>query len=376
MQKFKAAIVGGGFIGGVHIDAVRRLGNIEVVAICDESGVGEKAKKYHVLSAYEDYQKMIDEVKPDVIHICTPNNTHYEIAKYAIEKNIHVICEKPFTTTIEQARELVDMAKIYDVKGSVNFHNRFYPIPNQMYHMIKQDQIGEVVTVHGSYIQDWLLYETDYSWRLNSAQVGKTRAISDIGSHWLDLAEFVTGMRITKVNALLSTVYPKRKKPMAAVETFAKSDKELRYEDIAIDTEDAATVIFQFENGAIGTLIVSQVFAGKKNAMTLHVAGKTNSLIWDSEELNNLYIGNRNKANEVLTKDADLLCPGVKDLVSYPGGHIEGFSDAFKQMCRQFYQSIEVQGDYYYAAFEDGLREMQLCEAIFNSGKSGSWCKV
>lgn len=266
MFVLKAVIAGGGFIGGAHVEALRRLGNVEIAALCDADGAEEKAARFNIKAAYADYRQMIDEVNPDVIHICTPNSTHYEIARYAIEHQVNVICEKPFTTSIQEAEELIQLAEKNKVKGMVNFHCRLYPIPNQMHQMVKNQGIGDIVTVHGSYIQDWLLYETDYSWRLNASQAGKTRAVADIGSHLMDLLEFVTGLRITRVNARFSTVYPIRKKPLAKVETYAKAEAETKYEDIAIDTEDAATIMFELANGAIGTAIISQVFAGKKNA--------------------------------------------------------------------------------------------------------------
>lgn len=376
MKKIRTVIIGGGFIGSAHIEALKRLGNVEVVAICDEVDAKKKANAFQVSLGYEDYKLAIDELKPDVIHICTPNHTHYAIAEYAIERQVNVVCEKPFTTTCEQAEKLIELAKVNQVRGIVNFHNRFYPMPSQMHHMVKRGEIGDVLTIHGSYVQDWLLYDYDYSWRLDSLQAGKTRAVADIGSHWMDLAEFVTGLKIEKVNALFSTVYPVRKKPIGNVDTFKKSDENRDYETVKIDTEDAAVILMQFGNGVIGTLIVSQVFAGKKNSMQLQVAGKQNSLIWDSENLSELYIGYRDKANEYLTKDASLLCKRAAGLVSYPSGHMEGFPDALKHAFSQFYQSLEGKVDYFYAGFEDGLREMKLCDAIYKSAKTGEWQSI
>ncbi len=376
MKKFRTAVIGAGFIGAVHVETIRRLGNVEIVALCDAMGAEKKAEALGIGQAYDDYRKMIDEVRPDAIHICTPNNTHYDIAKYAIEHGVHFICEKPFTTTVEQARELIALADEHHVQGAVNFHNRLYPIPNQMHQMIAKGELGEIFSVHGEYIQDWLLYETDYSWRLDRSQVGKTRAIADIGSHWMDLAEFVSCMKIKRVNAKFRTVYPVRKRPLGEVETFSHAENA-QYQEIPIDTEDEAVVMFEFENGAIGSMLVSMVYAGRKNTTTLAVAGSKEALKWDSEALNDLWIGHRERPNEILTKDASLLDPRAARLGSYPSGHIEGFADAFKNVFRQFYGSLEQpDGDYEFARISDGLREMLLCDAVFESAQKGEWTQV
>lgn len=376
MNTYRCGVIGVGFIGAAHIEALRRLGNVDVVALCDEFGAEHKAAQCHIGSFYTSYKEMIDEQQLDAVHICTPNNTHYEIAKYAMSAGVHVVVEKPFTVTADQARELVALAQEKNVKGAVNFHNRLYPMPNEMRQRVKAGEIGQVFTVHGSYIQDWLLYETDYSWRLGKEQAGATRAIGDIGSHLLDLMEFVTGLRVTEVMAQFTTVYPVRKKPVGNVETFSSASQNTVYEEIDIDTEDAATVLLKFDNGAIGTFIVSQVFAGKKNSSSLYVAGSKKSLVWDSEDLSELYIGHRDRPNEWLTKDAGLLHPAAAELVSYPGGHVEGFPDAFKQVFAQFYASLAQDGDYSYATLQDGLRETLLCDTIYQSAVTGKWVVV
>lgn len=375
MEKYRAVVIGAGFIGSVHVEMLRRLGNVSVVALVDAVDAEKKAATMQIEKAYSNYREMMDELKPDAIHICTPNYTHYEIAKYAIERGIHFICEKPFTTTVEQAKELVNLAKEKGVIGAVNFHNRLYPMTNEMHQMIKKGEIGDLFSVHGGYIQDWLLYDTDYSWRLEKGQVGKTRAIADIGSHWMDLAEFVTGEKIKRVNAVFRTVYPVRKKPLGKVETFQTLNDAV-YEEIPIDTEDEAVVMFELEKGAVGTAIVSMVFAGKKNTTTLSVAGSKKSLEWSSENLNDLWIGYRDKPNEIMTKDASLMHPETGRLASYPSGHIEGFPDAFKNVFRQFYDSIETEGSYDFAGLEDGLREMILSDCIYESAMDRKWVEV
>ena len=168
---YKAAVIGAGFIGAAHVEALRRLGNVEVVALCDAMGAEKKAQQMNIPRAYSDYRKMLDELELDAIHICTPNHTHYEIAKCAIEHGVNFICEKPFTTTLEQAKELVVLADEKHVRGMVNFHNRIYPMTNQIHQMVKSGELGRIFSIHGEYVQDWLQFETDYSWRLESWKI-------------------------------------------------------------------------------------------------------------------------------------------------------------------------------------------------------------
>ncbi len=369
MKRFRAAIIGGGFIGQVHIENLRRLGNVDVVGLCEKYNAQEKADALGIEKGFSDYKEMIQSLKPDSVHICTPNNTHYEIAAYAIENGVHFICEKPFTTTVEQAEELVRLACQNNVYGAVNFHNRLYPIPNEMSKMVKDGEIGKIFSIHGAYLQDWLLYDTDYTWRLDKSQVGKTRAIADIGSHWIDLAEFVSGEKITEVNALFKTVHPIRKRPLVNIKTFASAKGNVPYEEIHIDTEDEA-------GGAIGTSIISMVFSGKKNTTELSISGSKKSICWSSENINDLFIGNRSCPNQILTKDTSLMHKQASVFASYPGGHAEGFSEAFKNVFTEFYTSIENPGTYEYATLKDGLHQMQLSEAIYKSAISGEWVSV
>ena len=371
----KAAVIGGGFIGNEHVEALRRLGDVEVVALCDAYNSREKADRLNIRFAYSDFRKMMEELELDVVHICTPNHTHYEIARHAIKKGIHVVCEKPFTSTAEEAEELVRLAKEKGVHGTVNFHNRFYPAAIQMRHMVSEGEIGRVISVHGTYIQDWLLYETDYSWRVEERLGGKIRAVADIGSHWLDLAQFVTGQDIKKVCAVFNTIYPVRKKGTAIGESFAKAGQG-ELEEVEVTTEDEAAILVELENGAIGSVFISQVFAGKKNTTELLVAGTCASLDWNSEQLGELGIGHRDGPNEVLTKDPSLMCENAAAAIGFPGGHVEGFPDAIKQGFRQFYDSLSKEGDFQYATFQDGLEEIRLCDAILKSAQTKQWVEV
>lgn len=374
MKQFRTGVVGVGFIGAVHIEALRRLGNVSVVALCNNIKAEQLAEQLHVPTAYSDYKKMIDECELDFIHICTPNQTHFEIAEYALTHGVNVVCEKPLSITVQEAVELDRLAKEHGRINAVNFHSRCYPMIRQMKEMVRAGELGDLLSIHGEYLQDWLLLQTDYSWRLETKDGGSSRAVADIGSHWLDTAEYVSGLKIRKVFADFAIFYPERLRPTQAVETFSTAAVN-EYEAFFVGTEDYAQILLEFENGAKGSLVVSQMFAGRKNQMTLSIAGKKQALHLDTEKLNELWIGKRDGYNMVAVKDPSLLAPGAKEMDSYPGGHVEGFPDAFKHNFRQIYAAAEsVSGEY--ATFADGVREMKLCEAIIRSANTGAWVTV
>lgn len=378
MKKFKAGVIGIGFIGVAHIEALRRLGSVEVVALANETDAVQKAAHLNVPHGFTDYREMIDTMDLDMVHICTPNHTHYEIAVYAMERGIHVLCEKPMTTTIEEGEKLVQLAREKNLVHAVNYHNRFYPITHQLRQMAKAGEFGEIFSIHGGYVQDWLLFDTDFNWRLISSKGGKTRAVADIGSHWLDLIEYVTGLKIVEVFAEFSTFYNTRKRSIQPIETFSNTQQANEaYEDIKIDTEDFACILLKFDNGAVGNTTISQMFAGEKNRISVFIGGSKMSAEWDSNNISNLVLGRRNKPNLILTKDPGLLHPLSAQLASYPGGHVEGFPDAIKQTFKQIYASIDHPSmEIDYATFEDGLRQILLCERIYESAQTGRWVKI
>lgn len=371
MKKFKSAVIGAGFIGIAHVEALRRLGNVEVVAICNRHNAEEIAQKLSVEKAYTDYRKLIDEEELDFVHICTPNVSHYEITKYALEKNINVVLEKPLTYSVEEAVELTELAESKKLINAVNFHNRFYPACAYARKYIEKDNLGNIILINGVYLQDWLLHETDYSWRLVGDESGITRSVADIGTHWMDLVEYLTGLRIVEVFADFKTVYQQRKKPLGPVQSFAQISAN-NYQNIDIDTEDIASVLYRFDNGAVGSLTVSQMVAGIKNRIDVLVSGTKASLEWKLDDLSNLKIGYRDKPMEIITKDY-LLMSEVKDLIDFPSGHMEGYPDAIKQVFKQVYSDSE---EKFYATFRDGLRQMVLNQAIYDSAKKNEWVKV
>lgn len=378
----QTAVVGVGFIGAEHIEAIRRTNLATVAAIVGRSPeqTEQKAKALGIPAFYTDYDAVLQDPSIQVIHICTPNHLHYAMARKALFAGKHVVCEKPMTMTRAEAEELLALARERGLVHAIHFNIRYYPLIRQAKEMIARGQIGRIYSVTGSYLQDWLIKDTDYSWRLESAQSGTTRAVGDIGTHWMDLIEYVTGDRITEVNADLATFLPVRKKPKKSVETWSgKILKNEDYDPVSIDTEDYASVLFHSAGGIRGVYTVNQMAAGHKNRVFFEVDGEKASLSWNSEVPNELQVGYRDKGNEVLIRDPSLAYPSAASIMTLPGGHNEGFADTSKQLFKEVYEYI-LQGDLSVAApfptFENGLYEAKLCDAIVKSCASRSWIAV
>jgi len=380
MNKIKVAVAGLGFIGPAHIEALRRIPNIEVVAIADisEEIAKTKAKALGIEKYTSDFDKLISE-DIDSVHICTPNNLHFEMAKKALHAGKHVICEKPLATTISEAEELVLLAEKNKLVNAVHFNIRYYPLIRQMKVMREKGELGEVYSIIGSYLQDWLFYETDYNWRLEPEQSGESRAIADIGSHLIDLLEYISGLQIVAVMADFNTIHKTRKKPLKPIETYSGMMlKPEDYADVPINTEDHANVMLRFNNGNRGIVTVSQVSAGRKNRLSLEIAGSKQTYAWTSEQPNDLWIGKRETYNGAMMRDPSLFDEQSRKLISFPGGHNEGFPDTSKQMFKEVYDAI-AKNDFSnptYPTFKDGLRELLLCERIIESNKKQKWVKV
>lgn len=375
MKTHRVGIIGSGFIGSAHAEAVRRLGNCEVVALTEVADPKAKAEAICITNYFDDYREMIDKMNLNMVHICTPNHTHHEMSIYAMKNGVNVICEKPMCKTLEEGRDMVKTAKETGLVNAVNFHNRFYPATYEMKQKIQRGDTGRIWAVHGEYLQDWLFHDTDYNWRIDPKFSGTTRAVADIGSHWIDLAETTTGMKVTQVFADFATFHSVRKKA-AATNAFSKEIFE-DYEDVSINTEDQAHILLRFENGAIGSTVISQVAAGRKNRITFNITGSNEGMYWTNDEMNELWIGHRDSANEMLTKDPSLMSAETAKQIAYPGGHGEGFPDAFKNNFRAIYASISGKNTpVEYATFADGLREMLLCEKIYESATTQKWVYV
>ncbi len=381
MNSIRTAVIGAGFMGPAHTEALRRLG-IQVTGILgvDEAESTKAAQKLGLPRAYLSYTEVLKDKSVQAVHITTPNRLHFQMARDALKAGKHVLCEKPLAMNTRETSALVDLAKKSKLAACVNYNLRYYPLCLEAHEMVKEGKVGKVYSIVGSYVQDWLLYQTDYNWRVLAEEGGSLRAIADIGTHWLDMVQFVTGLKVTSVCADLMLVHPVRKRPKGEVETFSgKVQKIQATEDVAINTEDGGAILLRFDNGAKGTLFVSQMTAGRKNCLRYEISGAKSALYWDSELPNEIWIGYRDKANEKLLKDPGLLSEEVRPFVGYPGGHNEGYPDSFKQCFKAFYSYI-LKGDYkakpHFPTFADGHREVALCEAILKSSKKNGWVPI
>lgn len=381
MQKIKIGVVGTGFIGPAHIEALRRLPNVEVVALCEVNielattmaaklGI-ERPCTFDQLLAMEDITS---------VHICTPNFLHYSQSKAALLAGKHVVCEKPLAKDLHEAEELVKIAKDSGLVNAVHFNLRYYPLVRQMKTMREKGDLGEVYSIIGSYLQDWLFYATDYNWRLEPAQSGDSRAIADIGSHLMDVIEYITGLKTVAVMADFKTIHKNRKKPLKPIATY--SGQTLGpddYADVPITTEDHANVLLKFDNGNLGTITVSQVSAGRKNQLKLEISGSNKTFAFNSESPNEMWVGNRDGYNQIVLRDPSNTYPEASAIMTFPGGHSEGFPDTSKQLFKEVYAAIEagkMPEKASFPTFADGYRELLICERILESNKKQGWVNV
>ena len=378
MKRIRTAIFGTGFMGRVHLEALRRTEFVEVAGIA-----GRNAAAAEKLGAGFDVpsieaEAILKDPSIDAVHICTPNAQHFPMANTALLAGKHVLCEKPLATTVEEAKELVDLAKKQKLRGAVCHNLRFYPMVQQMRSMREAGELGEILVAQGTYSQDWLLYDTDWNWRVDSKAGGPSRCMADIGSHWFDSVEHITGLRVTSLCADLQTFHKTRKQPKHSVETFA--GKTLRPEDYVetrVDTEDFGAVIFRLGDRARGAMTASQVSAGRKNGLSVEIYGSKASVAWAQERPDELWIGNRNSSNRVIIKDPSLLTDQARTFADLPGGHSEGYDDTFKQIFRRFYASIGTSdADPEYPQFIDGLRQMIILDTVLESNRKHAWQDV
>ena len=384
MTRLRTGLVGAGFIGPWHVDAIRRLGHIDVVAVAgsSEERAHASAAALGIARAYGDWRALVEDPDIDVVHIATPNHLHHPVAMAAIAHGKHVVCDKPLANTQDEARELLAAAQVAGVFHAVTFNYRGNPLVQQARHQVAAGEIGAPYLIHGQYLQDWLLHESDWSWRLEPDKAGSSSALADIGSHWCDLAQHVSGARIVEVFAELGTAVPRRRKPVgAAAGTFGRGN-DAAGEWVDVYAEDLATVLLRFDNGAKGAVAIGQVCAGHKNDLVLEVCGSRSSLKWRQEAQNELWIGHRDRANELLAKDPALLDPEIRHYARLPGGHQEAWTDAFGNLMRDIYDAIARWPDSAQAlpptvaTFADGLRAQQVVDAMLDSAARGAWTRV
>jgi predicted dehydrogenase len=378
-------IVGAGFVGPHHVDAVRRLGYVDIVAVAgsSEASAARKAEALGARRAYGSYQALLEDREVDVVHNCTPNYLHFPVTSAAIARGKHVVADKPLALTAAEAKDLLDQARRANIVHAVTFNYRGNPLVQQARLAIARGDIGKPNFLHGHYLQDWLIKDTDYSWRLEPDKGGASSAMGDIGSHWCDLAQHISGLRITHVLSDLTTVIPKRRKPRGSREAFQAAGSGEAYEEVDIKVEDLGSVLLRFDNGAKGAFSVGQVCAGHKNDLILEICGAKSSLRWRQEHQNELWFGHRDKANELLAKDPSLLDEGSRGYAHLPGGHQEAWADAFCNLMRDIYGFIaagkrpDEAHPPAFATFEDGYRANCIVEAILaSSARGGTWTPV
>lgn len=370
-----AAVIGTGFIGTVHVQALRRLG-VQVKGVLGSSPDRgrQRATEIGVPYAYASLDELLADDAVDVVHVTTPNHAHYPQVKAILAGGKHVICEKPLAMTSAQSAEMVELAAASGKVCAVCYNIRFYPLNQQAHGMVRAGDLGDIRFISGHYHQDWLAKPTDWNWRLEAEAGGALRSVGDIGTHWVDLTSFITGLKAKAVMAELLTFLPERQKPTGPVETFSGSFGATK--TVAVDTDDAAMIMIRYEGGARAVMSVSQINVGRKNSLTWDIAGSAASAAWDSETPDHLFIGHRDAPNETLMRDFTVMNETGVAAATLPPGHVEGFADSFFNFFRAIYSDV-IKGkrgaDSTWATFEDGHYEMRFCDAVLKSASEGRW---
>ena len=383
MEKLKVGIVGMGYIGVSHIEALRRIGFVDVVAVADANYdlAVSKAKEYGIEKCYSTMEELIADSEIKSVHNCTPTHLHMEVNEKIIKAGKHVFSEKPLARTSAESGSMVKLLKENpEIVAGVNFCYRMYPLIQDAKNRIAKGEIGKPYLIHGSYLQDWLLFDTDYNWRIEPEYTGVSRCVGDIGSHWMDLAQVLSNSKIVEVCANTVTALPKRKRPTTAVESFA-INTNVEYEEVDVLTEDYAGVLLKFENGASGVFQCSEISAGRKCFIDIEVDGSSSSIHWNHEVGDRMWKGNRDSQNEQIMRNPNLMTPEARQYSYLAAGHPEGWNDAFKNSVEAFYRFIRdgkkmAEDECDFATFEEGHYLMKLTEAIIQSGKERRWITV
>ena len=372
------AVIGSGFIGTVHIEALRRIG-VRVAGLLESSPElgAQRAGALGLPRAYASLDELLaDDVQ--VVHVTSPNELHHPQVRQVLAAGRHVVCEKPLAMTSQESADLVALARASGLVNAVNFNIRFYPLNQHVSAMVRDGGVGDVRLVTGRYFQDWLLYDTDWNWRLEKDRGGTLRAVGDIGSHWLDLTTFLTGLRVEAVMADLTTFIPVRQKPAGPVVTFS-TERAAETIPVEIHTEDVATILLRFEGGARGSVAISQLSPGRKNSLGYQIDGASAAVAWDSEQPDQLWIGHRDRPNELLLRNPALMNDAGAAAARLPGGHVEGFGDTFGAVFTAIYDDVAAgrpSSSPRYATFADGHEEMLVGDAVLESSRTGRWVEV
>jgi predicted dehydrogenase len=382
MKTIKVGLIGTGYIGVVHLEILRRLGGVEVVALADPNGdlARRTAERFGVAKVYADAASLIADPEIEVVHDCAPNNAHFDINAGAIRAGKEVLSEKPLALDSGESGALVELAEKHGALTAIDFCYRYYPVVQEAAARARRGDLGVVRAFVGHFLQDWLLFETDYSWRLDPAVAGRANVVADLGSHWCDLVQFVTGQKIVEVMAELHTCVPKRLKPTGGVLSFG-AGRAGETEEVAITLDDYAALFLKLENGARGNFTTCQAAAGRKVDIEFQIFGSKESYAWSHVHPNALWIGHREKANEVFYESSSLQEEGTRRYAALPTGHPMGYHDAVYNLFRDFYEAVAAKrdGKPYRANFPDfrtGHEMMRIVDAAVASDRSGRWVKV
>jgi len=378
------AIIGTGYMGKVHLETLMKMPNVQIKAIADSNiGMAEKlARSMHIKKFVKNYEDLLDDSDIEVFHNCTPNHLHFDINRKLLQAGKHVLSEKPLALSVKEAEILKNIAESKNLVVGINFCYRYYPVVQEAAARIRNNKIGKVNVVKGCFLQDWLLYETDYNWRLDSRYSGISNAIADIGSHWCDLAQYVTGLKIVEVMGDLSTIIPVRRKSKEEVLTFSSQENNnAEYEDVPVKVDDYGSVLVHFNNGAKGVFTVCQLCAGRKVTIDLQVYGSRSSLAWNHEQPSTLWVGNRDRGNEIFIESPILQDERTRRFALLPSGHPMGYHDAVYNMFSDFYNAVRlkkkgIKPDFEWPDFNTGYEETKIVEAVVESHNKKKWIKI
>jgi len=380
MARVSTAIIGTGFMGRVHAEQIRRLGFVDIAGVAGVNAAEAAAfgQSMGIERTTGDYKELLADPAIQAVHVLTPNALHYPVSMDALHAGKAVLCEKPLAVSAKEASNMLKLAEKKNLVHAVNHNLRYYPLVQHIRQYIAAGELGEVLHVQGTYSQDWLLYDTDFNWRIDAKENGALRAVGDIGSHWMDMIQHLTGLPITALCADLATFHKTRKKPKTAIQTFAgKKLKPSDYDEVKISTEDYGGLLLHLGDSARGAFTASQVAAGNKNRFAFEIYGTKSGVMWNQERPDELWIGNRNEPNRILIKDPSMLMGPAAGFADLPGGHSEGYDDAHKQLYKRFYRRVaDPSAPVDYPTFEDGWRGMVLLEKVVDSAKKKGWVKV
>ena len=380
MARVSTAIIGTGFMGRVHAEQIRRLGFVDIAGVASINAAEAAAfgQSMGIERTTGNYKELLADPAIQAVHVLTPNALHYPVSMDALNAGKAVLCEKPLAVSAKEASNMLKLAEKKNLVHAVNHNLRYYPLVQHIRQYIAAGELGEVLHVQGTYSQDWLLYDTDFNWRIDAKENGALRAVGDIGSHWMDMIQHLTGLSITALCADLATFHKTRKKPKTAIQTFAgKKLKPADYDEVKINTEDYGGVLLHLGDTARGAFTASQVAAGNKNRFMFEIYGTKSGVMWNQERPDELWIGNRNEPNRILIKDPSMLMGPAAGFADLPGGHSEGYDDAHKQLYKRFYRRVaDPSAPIDYPTFADGWRGMVLLEKVVESAKKKGWVKV